>query len=252
MEEKTHWSKGHTFAIWVTGGGIIVLTWIAYWWPSDPAHPMGPHYLSVLAGFAHRWLFLEIPLVGILGAIFGGNFVKRKGSTASIGASTPTSGQIELFEFHSAILDQRVTDPSRNIYNTAKLRLYLTNKTEKSVQVLAPKWLMSSEEISVQCGLPPYPDVPYKPGMMGFGYQYQLEAYQGSWKDEKWKMNAAGKDDELRTITIAPGYTFRIWIALNPCVPHSELEQRRKTRRLGTLILPVSAGGETSDWKIPL
>jgi hypothetical protein len=200
-----------------------------------------------------HWLrFLGIPLAATFGAIFGVNVVKRKGSTASIGAPAPISDQLNPFELHSVTLDPRVTDPLRNIHNTAKLRLYLTNKTEKSVQVFAPKWLMSSEEISVQCGFPPYTDVPYKPGMMGFGYQYQRETYQGSWKDEKWKTNPAGKDDELKTITIEPRYTFRIWIALNPCVPHSELEQRRKTRRLGTLILPVSVGGETFDSRIPL
>jgi hypothetical protein len=252
---RTDWIKDHTVAVWVTGVGIIVLTAITsainYLWPPDPDHPMGPHFLSFLAHLA-PWLRLtEFAGVGLFCAMIAFYYGSRKSSPPTTRA-TASSDFGEIFDLHPTSLDQRVTDPSKHIYNTAKLRLYLTNKSAKGVQISAPKWLMNANEISVQCGASPFPGVPYQQGMLDFGYFYQLEEYLGSWKDEKWKRRPDGEDDELKTITVAPGYTFRIWIALNPCVPHSELEKRRKTRRLGTLILPISIGDQATDWNVPL
>jgi hypothetical protein len=85
--------------------------------------------------------------------------------------------------------------------------------------------------------------------MVEIGYRYQLEQYLGSWKNDKWAQTAAGQDDELNSLTVEPGQTFRIWIGLNPCVPHSELERRRKSNSLGILLLPLVIDGQSVDWK---
>jgi len=84
--------------------------------------------------------------------------------------------------------------------------------------------------------------------MNEFGYRYQLEEYVGSWKLDKWKMSGT-KHDEHEEITVEPNWTFRIWIGMNPCVPHDILEKRRKTHSLGTLILPLMIGNESYEWK---
>lgn len=84
---------------------------------------------------------------------------------------------------------------------------------------------------------------------MEFSYRYQFEEYDGSWKRDKWKKLSNGKDDEQIEVTVNPGQTFRVWIGLNPCVPHKVLEDRRKTYTLGMLILPVETGDKKFDWK---
>jgi len=70
-----------------------------------------------------------------------------------------------------------------------------------------------------------------------------MEEYLGSWKKDKWQMN--GKDhDERKDILVQPGWTFRIWIGLNPCVPQNILRDRLKVNQLGTLILPLTLGDQ--------
>ena len=83
-------------------------------------------------------------------------------------------------------------------------------------------------------------------------YRYQLEELRGSWKQDKWKRKPNGDPDEQPTITVMPGETFRIWVGLNPCVPYSDLEKRRKTNRLGILVLPLLINGQTSDFELPV
>jgi hypothetical protein len=84
--------------------------------------------------------------------------------------------------------------------------------------------------------------------MVSFAAYYQMEEYKGSWKKEQWR-KVNGKDDEQRELAVEPGWTFRIWVGLNPCVPHKVLEGQRKTNSLGTLIIPVIIGGQTVEWK---
>jgi hypothetical protein len=128
------------------------------------------------------------------------------------------------------------------------LRLSWENKSGQVIRVLPPRWLTSGTNVSVQSGAAPYPGVPYKPGMLEFGHFYQSEEYQGSWKSDKWKRKPNGDHDELKEINVDPGWTFRIWIGLNPCVPHDVLETRRKTHDLGTLILSLIIAGQYNEW----
>ena len=159
----------------------------------------------------------------------------------------------DLLNVHPVTLDPPVLKPLTNgaIY-TAKLRISFQNKSALPIKILPPSWLTSHHTISVQSGASPYPDVPYMQGGAGFGYRYQSEGALGSWKHGKWKMTSEGKDDEVLEIDVPPQWTFRLWIGLNPCVPHIELEQRKNTHRLGTLILPVLASGEQQEWKLDL
>ena len=150
------------------------------------------------------------------------------------------------FELHGTSLDVRSTSPAINY--PAKLRISLENKGHDVVHLLAPRWITAVGNVSVQCGTPIYPNVPYKPNMQEFGYRYQLERSLGSWKDDEWKSLADGKDDEHQELYIEPGWSFRIWIGLNPMVPHDVLEDRRRRSRLGTLVLPVVIGNQQSEW----
>jgi hypothetical protein len=88
--------------------------------------------------------------------------------------------------------------------------------------------------------------------MLELSYRYQLEEYLGSWKANKWKLAPNGSADESTELSIDPGQAFRIWIGLNPCVPPGVLEDRRRTKNLGTLILPVVIENQQFDWKLEL
>jgi hypothetical protein len=161
--------------------------------------------------------------------------------------TTPPDMPVKL-EVHPTSLDPRVTSPQQDIYYTAKLRLSFENKGDQVVRVLPPRWLTTGTNVSVQCGASPYPGVPYKPGMLEFSHFYQFEEYIGSWKLDKWRRKPNGDHDEQKEINVDPGWTFRIWIGLNPCVPHDVLEARRKTHQLGTLILPLIVAGQKCEW----
>ncbi len=160
--------------------------------------------------------------------------------------SAPPPLQIP-FEFHGTSLDERATSPSINY--TAKLRLSLENKGAQVIRILPPRWTTAVGNVSVQCDAAIYPNVPYKPAMVEFGYGYQLEQSLGSWRQDKWKFQPDGKADEPKDIYVEPGRTFRIWIGLNPMVPHDVLEKRRKTAQLGTLTLPVVIVDRKADWQ---
>ncbi len=95
---------------------------------------------------------------------------------------------------------------------------------------------------------PPFPDIPYKRGMLGLGYAHQREAFRGSWRAGKWKADANGAQLEEKDITVEPGETFRIWIGLNPCVPPDAMQALHNSSRLGKLILPLAINNQPYEW----
>jgi len=52
---------------------------------------------------------------------------------------------------------------------------------------------------------------------------------------------------ERPELQVDPGWSFTAWIGLDQSVAHDELERRRKTARLGTLVIPVKVEDEESQ-----
>lgn len=246
METGPDWGKHGTIATYVGIAVAIVLVLGQEIWPPDPAHPMAFDFLSKSL-LVPPWLaVLALVVVTALTAAIVGRMMKRR-IQAPMLISSPNNLS-KVFDIHPTCLDDRVLSPQPKIQYTAKMRVSFENKSNDHVRVLAPRWLTDVEAISVQCGAPPFPGLPYSPGMLSFGYRYQLEEYKGSWKLDRWKRKPNGDHDEYPELRVDPGWTFRIWIGLNPCVPHNDLESRRKTSRLGTLILPLEINGQTREW----
>lgn len=246
MPGKPDWGKRGVIAAWLIGASTLGVAVLTYMRPPDPAHPMSfDSWTKPIS--VPPWLAVStILLVAVVTAAVVAWRIRKAGPIAVSERMRPQ--QTTALEMHPTSLDSRVTDPSRNIFHTAKLRLSFENKSSQTVHVLPLRWLTTGMNVSVQCGASPYPGVPYKVAMLEFGYRYQLEEYQGSWKLDKWRRKTNGEHDELKEINVEPGWTFRVWIGLNPCVPPDVLEGKRKTHQLGTLILPSVIAGENFEW----
>lgn len=252
MADETNWHKHVAIGTYILIGLtaiLILLAILTFVYPPDPQHPISFDWWSKanLPG----WLTLSLVLAAfVVGSVAGHRTWRRKmlrqqASSVPFVRITPVS-----LVSHPTSLDQRVILPSAGIGYTAKLRLSLENAGAERISVLAPRWITSLGNVSVQCGASPYPGIPYEEGMMNFSYRYQLEEYKGSWKADKWRRDSNGKDEELTEAIVEPNQTFRIWIGLNPCVPHKNLEDLRKTHNLGTLVLPIVTGNITYDWSV--
>lgn len=250
MAKEPNWHKQIAIGTWILLGVTLVLGLLQYLRPPDPAHPMEFDFLSKPLQLSPWFLFL-IMLVVIIGT--AAITTRRKRTISPVQPSpTPVEASPDLgrlFSVHPTSLDQRATSPQQKVNYTAKLRFSLENSSALPIRVLPPHWLTKPGNVSVQCGNPTYDGVAYTPGMVEFGHRYQLEDHPGSWQREKWRMKPGGEHDEHEEISVSPGQTFRIWIGLNPCVPHKDLEARRKTHRLGTVILPVVIGNQTHEWR---
>jgi hypothetical protein len=238
MSSKRKWSEDPAArAGWITGTAIFLATMLAalvallpYLWPPDPAHPPGD---KLIAFFRDPPLGLRISslvLLIICGAWVGYDLGLRRGRK-SVPMPDPQPARViasfsDLFELHAHNLDPRITDPKNAAVYTAKTRLILENKTPNSIQISHAKWVTGELNVSVQCGASPYTGEPYKSKGAEFCCWYQREEYKGSWKKGLWKKKANG-DDEGPSIFVEPGYSFRIWIGLNPCVPESVMQQRK-------------------------
>lgn len=245
MKNEPDWGRRGVIAAWVLGVPTLVVAVLTYVRPPDPAHPMSLDFLSqsiTLPSWLAAILTFAISVVTVIVV----KYYDRNNLPSPPGP--PLSNPLQIpFEFHGTSLDERATSPT--IYYIAKLRLSLENKGTQVIHVLPPRWTMAVGNVSVQCGAAIYPSVPYKPVMLEFGYGYQIEQSIGSWRQDKWKLRPDGKPDEPKDIYVEPGWTFRIWIGLNPMVPHDVLEKRRKTAQLGTLTLPMVIGDREADWQ---
>ena len=131
------------------------------------------------------------------------------------------SGGNETLSLQSTYLDPRSTD-TKIVYK-AKLRIILTNESAQRIHAYAPSWLTGRDDVPVQFPL---------------GYRYQIEMSSGSWKQDKWSQQ------EHESLQIEAGSSFRTYVGLDQSIPHPELEKRRATKRLGTLIIPIQVGPE--------
>lgn len=135
----------------------------------------------------------------------------------------PVNAKIVL---KTTTLDQRSTDPTINY--KAKLRAVFTNESEQAIHVRPLSWITGPDDVPVQ-----YP----------LGFRYQVEEHLGSWKSGRFNKQ------ELKDVAVNPGWSFIVYVGLDQSVSHSELDKRRNTRRLGTLIIPFEAGGQVYRWE---
>lgn len=165
---------------------------------------------------------------------------------ATKSATTPLRPKSEPLQVRVTMLDTRGTKPETTYI--AKLRVVLTNASEHAIHLEAPFWTTGGGNVSVQTGAALYEGIAYKPGYVGLGYRYQLEKEIDGWKRDDWRRMADGKHEEHQELDVQPGWTFRIWIGLDPMVPHTELEKRRKGCRLGTVTIPMMIGKTLHQW----
>jgi hypothetical protein len=250
MANQPDWGKHGAIAAYAAIIVALLLFVAGEVWPPNPDRPASLAFLGASLSIT-PWMTILIVTTVILITVFITRKAMKSASSPeviSIGLSGPLANVSTFLEMHPTSLDSRILSPTANISYTAKLRLSLQNKSAKPIRVLPAYWLTCPGNVSVQCGNSPYPGIAYTPGMAEFCCRYQLEKYLGSWKLDKWKMSG-GKHDEREEITVDPDWTFRIWIGMNPCVPHDILEKRRRTHSLGTLILPLTIGNDKYEWR---
>jgi len=131
-----------------------------------------------------------------------------------------------ILKLLSATLDPRATDPGINY--KAKLWCVFTNQSDKMVKVFSPKWLTVEGDVGLQ-----------SPAV----FRYQLEHTLGSWRQGRWDKQ------ELKTVQVEPGQSFRMWIGLDTFKPHEYLEEKKRTVQLGTLIVPIRVDGHEYTWE---
>lgn len=113
-------------------------------------------------------------------------------------------------------LDPRVPDSDTQIEYKAKLTLVLTNESGRPIRVLQPQF----HGVAVQ-----FP----------FAYGYRVESSLHGWKHSQW-------NKELSEADVDSGWSFKLWLGLDPSIPHKELEKKRDERSLGTLSIPIEIG----------
>lgn len=254
MKPETNWHKHVAIGTYILLGITVVLWLIDRFSPSDPAHPWSSQFLAKRI-VIQPWLaagILTLVAVGFSGLGFRAGRRRTPVAIPSEADSAPIASKPKptfSLELHPTSLDKRVDTPGAKVNFTAKLRVSFRNTGKKPIHILPPRWEMGATNISLQCGAPPFPGVPYASAMLEMGYFYQLEEYRGSWKLEKWKKKAnSNDDDEVKDVMVEPDQTFRLWIGLNPCVPHDVLEKRRRTNQLGNLVLSAIVEGQECQW----
>jgi len=140
---------------------------------------------------------------------------------------------VTLLTLQGTTLDPRCP-PNQGITYTAKVRAVFTNTSAEMIHVLAPSWTTGVGDVPVQ---------------HEFGYRYQIEAALGSWRHDRWRLDSSKKAEELLDAYVEPGWSCRVYIGLDPTVPHADLEKRRSSRRLGTLIIPMKIGRNEYKWQ---
>jgi hypothetical protein len=255
MAEETNWHKHVAIGTYILVGltaALIVLGILTFTHPPDPLHPTSFDFLSQSLTIS-PWLgTLTILLAIIISVLITRWRVSRR---VALPIAQPSAGPNpidtgNLFEIHLPTLDDR-PGPEKDVKCPAKLRFSLRNNIAQSVHVQPLKWLMGPGNVSLQCGAAPYPGQVYKPGEQEVGYFYQLEDHLGSWKRDLWKMKGPNnrEHDEQKEILVPSGWTFRVWIGMNPCVPEADLKKRLKVNQLGTLILPLLVGDQPCEWR---
>jgi len=112
-------------------------------------------------------------------------------------------------------LDKRITTPiSETPVYKAKLSLIFRNESLATIYVQAPIW---SGGVGVQ-------------SPFGYGYALEITKGEANW-DENAKYNLPKNID--------PGWSFKLWIGLDPAIPDSDLRKRFDRAQLGSLTVPI-------------
>jgi hypothetical protein len=114
---------------------------------------------------------------------------------------------------------------SSGIVYKAKLTVIFSNESQQTIHVFRPRWITAFDEIGVQSPL---------------RYAYRLESERGRWRLDSWK-------EEVSDLLVEPGWSFAMWIGLDPSMTSEALEKRRRGARLGTLLVSVGVGGANSE-----
>jgi hypothetical protein len=116
-------------------------------------------------------------------------------------------------------LDPRIESPiTQAPYFKAKLSFVFRNESGRAIDVQVPKWSGAALQLET-----------------GFGFGYQLEKTKGK---ADWDENAKSGVPAH----VEPGWSVKLWIGLDPKVPHVDLEQKRDQAQLGRLIIPTKRG----------
>ncbi len=122
-------------------------------------------------------------------------------------------------------LNPRVPESDTSITYKAKLGIGFVNLSDRAIHFLAPSWRSQSGDVGVQAP---------------FWCRYQRPV-EGRWK-KAWQ-------NESADVTVEPNGRFRIMLGLDKACPHDELEMRRRSGTLGTLLIPIEIGGERSAFE---
>ena len=249
-------------------------TWVSFGYPEymskvpEPIRELRPH--AIWSGVEFAWKLVEAAVIASLlallqyfrsnldlltiGLVFTGSLaalllgaIRRSRSLTTdptelsepvVGDSNPQSAiedlrrQAELLpagvtvRLQATHLDPRSTDP--RITYKAKVRAIFTNEGTQTIHIMPLSWITGPDDVPVQFPL---------------GYRYQAEVGVGSWKRDQWNKQ------ELTDVQISAGGSFSVYVGLDQSIPHSDLEKRRTTKRLGTMMIPIQIGGKEYTYK---
>jgi hypothetical protein len=119
-------------------------------------------------------------------------------------------------------LDPRISSPiATSPHYKAKLSFVFRNTGAQPVHVRTPRWSGVGHQ-------PPF----------GFGYQKEKTKGEADWDvDAKYAL----------PVDVEPGWSFKLWIGLDPAIAQAALENRRDRLRLGTLTIPTKVGDRESN-----
>ena len=95
----------------------------------------------------------------------------------------------------------------------AKLTVIFSNESKQTIHVFRPPWIRTFDEIGVQSPL---------------RYAYRLESELGRSRLDSWK-------EEVSDLLVEPGWSFVIWIGLDPSMTPEALEKRRRGAMISIL-----------------
>jgi len=117
-------------------------------------------------------------------------------------------------------LEPRVPESDTRINYKAKFGIGFVNLSGRTIHFLAPSWQSQPDDAGVQTP---------------FWYRYRLPSDgPGRWR----------KLIEREDVTIEPNGRFRLSVGLDKACSQEELENRRRSGKLGTLLVPIEIGSD--------
>jgi len=178
---------------------------------------MASGVLAALLGLQSKyWAYVQLAPLALIAVLY---YVSRKGHAPS---NKTFSWPLVLMSFVPQV------EPTATY--KSKLWLEFRNDSSKSLEITALDWKCNGDGIQLQ---PP------------FEYRLKVETAQGEWRNKSWRK-------EEKDAWVRPGWTFQIWIGINQWYKESDLIQRHKELRVGTLILQAKAPTGIEDIEVQL